>query len=145
MIKKPFRYIQALFALLFVFSLCSCVQFKLGDQRTEGTSLYDHTEELLSEDAVWPKEYMDNVPELNCEIVKVTSQIVGIVIYFDNMDYEGAEAYVLSLKDSGFTQFASEAFSSVHYSYKAYDSDRNYVSFLWSRNAEGTLNYLSGN
>lgn len=84
----------------------------------------------------WPSGFMPEVPKLKGDIKVVKEEGPNkYFLEFENIQYEDAQDYVDDLRDAGFNDELTEEANENMVKYKANDSNKNMVVFIWKKDA----------
>ena len=84
----------------------------------------------------WPSSFMPEVPKLKGDIKVVKEEGPNkYFLEFENIHREDAQNYVDDLRDAGFNEELTEEANENMVKYKANDSNKNMVVFIWKKDA----------
>ncbi|NLY36854.1 MAG: hypothetical protein GX046_06420 [Tissierellia bacterium] len=82
----------------------------------------------------WPEDFMSSAPKLQGEIALVKEEGPNKrYIELKDIAYDDAINYVDSIKEAGFTQNYNEDINANIVKYKAMDSKKNLIVFIWKK------------
>lgn len=102
-----------------------------SDGEDSTTSMDDN-----GESGKWPSDFMPEAPKLKGDIKVVKEEGPNkYFLEFENIQYEDAQDYVDDLRDAGFNDELTEEANENMVKYKANDSNKNMVVFIWKKDA----------
>ncbi|NLY35794.1 MAG: hypothetical protein GX046_01015 [Tissierellia bacterium] len=108
------------------------------------TEVKEETQEPLavdmSQSMKWPKESMDNIPELKAQISSISLNTDSVSIGYKNIGLKDITAYIEEIKALGFNKNSMESIMDNFISYIASDSKDRTININWGSN-EGFINY----
>lgn len=99
----------------------------------------------MTDDVPWPKDFFNNVPELEGKIIEVSSSSPNDkFVYIEYVTKEDALDYMEKLKEGGFTESPSESVSGGYINYQAGNEKGDYIVFDWSDSGYSTISLMKG-
>ena len=105
--------------------------------------LYSGDSEIdMTDDVQWPKDFFNDIPELEGKITEVSSNgNEDKFVYIEYVTKEDAIDYVEKLKQSGFELSPYESITGDYINYDASSENEDFISFNWSIGGYVTINY----
>lgn len=99
----------------------------------------------MTDEVPWPKEFFNDVPEIEGKITQVNSSSPqDKFVYIEYVTKDTALDYMNKLKDSGFIESPSESQAGDYLYYEATNDKGDYIVFDWSDSEYATINFLKG-
>lgn len=96
----------------------------------------------MTDDVQWPKDFFNDIPELEGKITEVSSNgNEDKFVYIEYVTKEDAIDYVEKLKQSGFELSPYESITGDYINYDASSENEDFISFNWSIGGYVTINY----
>lgn len=86
----------------------------------------------MTDDVAWPKDFFAALPEIEGKITGLNSNGDSEKdIYLEYVEKDTAIEYINKIKEAGFVKEASDSTSSDYLEYEAYNSNEDYIIFVW--------------
>lgn len=86
----------------------------------------------MTDDVAWPKDFFAALPEIEGKITGLNSNGDSEKdIYLEYVEKDTAIEYINKIKEAGFVKEASDSTSSDYLEYQAYNSNEDYIIFVW--------------
>lgn len=97
----------------------------------------------MTDDVPWPKDFFNDIPELEGKITEVSSgSPQDKFVFVEYVTKEDAWDYMEKLKDLGFVKAPSESVSGSSLNYEAGNEKGGYIVFSWSDNGYATISLV---
>lgn len=97
----------------------------------------------MTDDVPWPKDFFNDIPELEGKITEVSSgSPQDKFVFVEYVTKEDALDYMEKLKDLGFVKAPSESVSGSSLNYEAGNEKGGYIVFSWSDNGYATISLV---
>lgn len=90
----------------------------------------------------WPADKMGNIPNIFPKISFVMDLDGSVIVTFEGLEKDDAEAYVEDLKELGFTEGGAEFTDDAGLMYSKNDKDGNNVTFTYINDGTGSVTYV---
>lgn len=94
----------------------------------------------MDESMDWPKDAMDNIPEIKAQITSVTQDANQVTAGFKGLSESDMVAYIEEIKSLGFDVSVTEMVMNDLLAYTATNKNEQMISINWSAN-EGSITY----
>lgn len=94
----------------------------------------------MTDDVPWPKDFFIEIPELEGKITGLSSNgNTEKDVSFEYVEKENAIDFVNKIKEAGFTESSSESVSGDYIEYQGYNSNQDYIIFVWNSDKSSSI------